>query len=792
MQSRLVARIHNAPHEYGPVTFNGQEPSVGEGLAAWLGPDLMDALREPLRQAAAQLRDHPERTVCWRQPGSNGDFHCRLATATERRAGRWFGTLTVASAPDGDAADGADKHWNLVADHLHDGLWDLDVASGRLRRSEDWAHLLGYSEDELGSRLADAAMFVHPDDRENLHRQMQALLSGCATRYRTEYRVRNRDGSWRWVLGRAKVIEWGLDGSPRRIVGALFDISGSKPFGHLQGGRDMLHRMSAMGRIGSFELDLSSRMVRLADEACRIHGLAVSDEPVALEDIRSLYDPRSRQAIDDAIRQMSQDGLPVQLTGALTTPDGRRVWVQVNAELERDESGSHRITGLVRDVTIEREADERIERLAHYDSLTGLPTRASFQQRAKDAIAAHVASGVSGDLALLYIDLDRFKLVNDAMGHLAGDELLQVTAERLRRCLYGSDIIGRQGGDEFLVLLRDLRQADDAAAAARRIIEAISQPVTIDGTEIRVACSIGIALSGAGGIDYDALLRAADAAMCTAKEAGHNVYQFHDVERFERAQRRIRVERDLRTALDRREFALAYQPAVSLRDGRVMGIEALLRWQPAAGAACGPDEFIPIAEESGDIVPIGEWVLTEACRQARAWSDAGLRFGHIAVNASALQMRHAGFAERVIQICRETRWPAERLELEITESSMMVDSDELRHGLALLESHGVGLAVDDFGTGFSNLQYLHRFPIRHLKIDRAFVWSMLRDLAVAELTQAIVTLGHALGLQVIGEGVETEEMAEMLRGQGCDEAQGYLYARPLSAEALTEWLRARR
>ncbi|MFN3843715.1 MAG: EAL domain-containing protein [Rehaibacterium terrae] len=918
MDSRLVASPERRLPEQALVALDlcGRPALASPHAQPLLLPEVMAELRPAIGAAMAQLRAHPERIVHWKQPSALGPLECRLLGARDD-AGQPRGfLLSVAPATAGGSTRDAVVHgrWDEAVEHLEDGLWDWDAESGCVRRSPRWLSMLGYGEGELGPALDEVFALIHPDDRAGLRIQLDRLLAGGVTHYVSEHRLRHRDGSWRWILDRGKVVAWRPDGRPQRVVGTQTDISAYKALqerlseselllreaqrvaglgswaweadsgrvwwseemfriaalppergaptleqqralypaesyarlrealgrllhrgepcdleldlhrgdGELRhlvvraerlcdaGGRvvrllgvvqdvteqrraheamrwqsELLNRISAMGRIGGFELDLDSGLVHFTDQACRIHGLPAG-EAIALEQLRALYDPNTREAIDGAIRAFREPGQSIELSGALTTPDGRRIWVQTIGELECRDGRPWRITGLIRDITVEREADERIRRLAHFDSLTGLPTRAAFRQQALEAVAAS-----EDGLALLFIDLDRFKLVNEAMGHLVGDEVLRVTAERLRGCVHGGGMVGRHGGDEFLVLLRGIQQPEDAAAVARRIIDALSQPLTVAGNELQVGCSVGIALSGPRGADLDELLRAADAAMSRAKDAGRNTCQFHDVAQFERVQRRIGIERQLRGALERSEFSLAYQPAVSLRDGRTLGIEALLRWRPVGGLRCGPDEFVPVAEETGEIVRIGDWVLAEACRQARAWDRAGLRFGHIAVNASAVQMRDPQFAERVIAICADIGWPAERLELEITESSMMIDSEALRAGLALLESRGVRLAVDDFGTGFSNLQYLHRFPVSHLKIDRAFTWAMLQDPAVAELTQAIVTLGHALGLRVIAEGVETEAMAELLRGQGCDEAQGYLYSRPLTAEALTAWLRAR-
>jgi diguanylate cyclase (GGDEF)-like protein len=403
-----------------------------------------------------------------------------------------------------------------------------------------------------------------------------------------------------------------------------------------------------------------------------------------------------------------------------------------------------------------------------------------------------VAQRAQLSLGLLFVDLDRFKYVNDTLGHAVGDLLLQEVSGRLKACLRGSDLIGRQGGDEFMVMLCEMRKPEDAAIVAEKIIAAVGVPITLGEVEVQVGCSIGIALLSDNNPDMESLMRASDTAMYAAKDAGRNTFQYYNDSFYERVHRRGLLEQELRQAVARKELFLVYQPTVSLSgNGEVVGIEALLRWQRADGELRSPMEFIPIAEDTGEIVPIGLWVLEEACRQACAWDAAGVRFSSIAVNVSAVQLRDPDFASRVLAICARTGWPPTRLVLELTESALMRDTDVLRRTFAVFEENGINLSVDDFGTGFSNLLYLHRFPIQQLKIDRSFVSQMLEDLQVGVLTQAIINLGHALGLRVIAEGVETEVSLRALRNQGCDEAQGYHMTRPLLPADMETWIRAR-
>lgn len=576
------------------------------------------------------------------------------------------------------------------------------------------------------------------------------------------------------------------DGGIERLLGQVQDVGEQRQTDALIRWRtELLNRVSALGRIGGCEIDVATRQMQWTEECYRIHGLRKA--AVTLEQALALYTDDSRGAFSAALERIAAGGLPEQLDLCFHRPSGLRVWVQVLVELECRDGLPERFVVLFRDITREREANERIEILAHYDPLTGLPNRTLLREQTAEAIEEARDRGSA--LAMLFIDLDGFKTINDSFGHATGDTLLKAAAARLHQNLRNNDLFGRFSGDEFIVVLRDLAAADDAGHVARKLIASLGHPLHRDRGALRVGASIGIALLDSGRDDFDALLRAADAAMHAAKDAGGNTYQYYSQDALSRTQRRLDIEHALHGAIERDEFSLVYQPLLDADVQRPPAIEALLRWQPAGIDSCSPAEFIPIAEKCGAIVRIGDWVLDEACRQAAAWDRAGLRFDRIAVNVSAVQLRDVGFAERVIAICHAHGLSPTRLELELTESALIRDTEVLRHCFDVFERHRVPLAVDDFGTGFSNLNYLNRFPVGRLKIDRSFVQGMLDDAGTAEVTQAIVHLGHALGMKVVAEGVETAQEEDLLRRQGCDEIQGFLYSRPLVPRELAQWLR---
>jgi len=438
--------------------------------------------------------------------------------------------------------------------------------------------------------------------------------------------------------------------------------------------------------------------------------------------------------------------------------------------------------GLQAEVAERRLADQRVVHMAHHDALTGLPNRTLFADRVAQAIAR--AHRRDGRIAVLFLDLDRFKNVNDSLGHAIGDLLLTAVAERLTNCLREEDTAARLGGDEFIISLPDVSDAGEAARIAARILGELAKPFKITGHQLHADGSIGIALYPADGGNAETLMRNADTAMYHAKESGRANYQFFSAQMTERVSRRLSTETDLRRALERGEFFLHYQPLIDLGAGRISGAEALLRWPHTEQRCMSPAEFIPIAEDTGLIIPLGEWVLLEACSQAQAWQAQcpGLR---ISVNLSARQFRQKDLIGMIERVLGETGLAPALLELELTESMLMHHAEETIGILKRLDEMGVHLAIDDFGTGYSSLSYLKRFPIHSLKIDRSFVRDISSDPDDAAIVTAIVAMARSLNLSVTAEGVETEEQAAFLRSLACHQAQGYHFGHPMpSAEFL--------
>ena len=431
---------------------------------------------------------------------------------------------------------------------------------------------------------------------------------------------------------------------------------------------------------------------------------------------------------------------------------------------------------------------QRLAWQAERDHLTGLWNRRAMEEKLGSAL--HDVQHEGGRFIFCYIDLDRFKLVNDTLGHVTGDLLLKQVAERLTASLRPSDTVARLSGDEFAVILPELSSPQNAGYVAQKILRALAAPYDLDGNEVFVTVSIGITLYPTDSDDIETLIRDADAAMYGAKAAGRNNYQYYTESMNARAAEKLQLETRIRRAVERREFVLHYQPKIDIASGRVSGLEALLRWQSPDQGLVSPAQFIPLLEETGLIVPVGEWVARAACMQIRAWRDAGINPVPVAINLSARQLRQPGFSEVMSQALAASGIEPQLIQIEITESSLMENPEEAIVVLEQLAALGIQLAADDFGTGYSSLSYLKRFPLDALKIDRSFVRDITIDADDAVIARTVITLAHSLGLKVVAEGVETEEQLAFLGENRCDEAQGYLFAKPVPADACAALLAA--
>ncbi len=531
--------------------------------------------------------------------------------------------------------------------------------------------------------------------------------------------------------------------------------------------------------------DPARRLTYVNEAGCRL--LEMTREALIGRSADEHYAPDARDLVHDvAIPAALRDG-HWQGETTFVTPAGLEIPVSQVIVAHRRADGAPRFfSTIARDIRERRAYEARIRHMANTDALTGLPNRMLLGDRVAQALA-HARRSKRG-LALLSIDLDRFKLINEGFGHAIGDQMLREIGARLRAAVRDDDTVARLGADEFVVLLADLAQREDVYGVARNLLDAVGLPLRAGQQEFRITASIGVALFPEDGEDVEVLLRNAGAALHRVKAHGGGAFQFYAAGMTTEALQRLDLERGLKEALERNGLVLHYQPQYDIRNRRPVGVEALLRWTAGDGKPVSPARFIPIAEETGLIRPIGEWVLAQACRTALEWTHGGASPLRVGVNVSPRQLQGGNFAETVAGALHETGFPPRLLELEITESALMLHGAAALQTMASLKRLGVTIAIDDFGTGYSSLSYLSRMPIDRLKIDRAFVLRMGAERRDADIVQAVISLGRALGLKVVAEGVETEAQLALLAQMGCDEVQGFLLARPACAQQTRQLL----
>lgn len=548
------------------------------------------------------------------------------------------------------------------------------------------------------------------------------------------------------------------------------------------------HTQRAAG-VGGWEIELATGELFWTEETYRLHETTPGQFTPTVDGALAFYTPESRELVRGAMEQSMRSGQAWDVEVELVTARGRHIWVRVTGQAELAPSGlPARVSGSFQDVSERHRSDERIRRLAHYDELTGLPNRNLFMHHLTHAIAR--AERYHKGIALLFVDLDRFKVINDSLGHDLGDTVLKAIGQRLAQSMRAADLVARLGGDEYVVVAEELDAVDDVTDVARKLKGVLEQPVVCQGHELVLSGSIGISLYPQDGRDAQQLLKHADIAMYRAKEQGKNRYEFYSHSMGVIDINRLSMEATLRKAVaDMDQFVLHYQPKLSVVDGHITGAEALVRWMSPERGLVPPADFIPLAEETGLIAELGEWVLRTACAQAALWARKGLPPIRVAVNLSARQIYGAGFVEMVRKVLADTGVRAGCVELELTESVMMQDIQHVADLLTELKVIGVHVSVDDFGTGYSSLSYLKRLPLDALKVDRSFVRDVPSDPDDAAITRAVVALAHSLRLKVVAEGVETEAQLAFLRELGCDEIQGFIFSRPVVASEFEDMLR---
>ena len=725
----------------------------------------------------------------------------------------------------------SNERFDMAVRATNDAIRDWDLVTDELSWNKNFTKVFGHSRETAGSSVKSWYEGIHPDDQGRVIAGVHRLIAAGGENWSDEYRFRRRDGSFAHVLDRGHVIR---DDSGRavRMIGAMADISSRKRAEeriHTQALQQRLIAEFGQQAFASADLeDVLGRAVELVSvtltakycnvlelepdgkqlvikaasgwsgeyqgrrtvpirAGSRVELVLSSREPLAIADLAA--DPRFSDS--PLLKLGVRSGIQVPIFGATGT-----FGILSAHALEARHFSEEDVTFLqsvanILAVAIERtSAEQRLAYLAQFDTLTGLPNRHLFHDRLLQTVAHARRSG--HPMAVLFIDLDRFKLVNDTQGHGAGDKLLKEAAARLSECVRSVDTVGRFGGDEFGAIVSDLSKPGDAGVVAQKVLDAIAQPYKLDARDTYVSASVGISLFPADGDNPEALVMNADTAMYRAKEQGRNSYQYFTREMNERALARVQMEAAMHRAIERKQFLLHYQPMVDLKSRLICGFEALLRWQHPEKGLVLPGEFVPVLEDAGLIVPVGEWVLREVCGQIQTWQREGLAVKPVTVNVSARQFQQKDFEATVRRVLRETRVDSSLIQFELTESLLMSDPEGAARTLRGLKDSGLRIAVDDFGTGYSSLAYLKRFPIDALKIDRTFVRDITTDPEDATITLAIIGLAHNLKLRVIAEGVETREQLDLLAADGCDEIQGYYFSVPTTAEECAKMLKENR
>jgi diguanylate cyclase (GGDEF)-like protein/PAS domain S-box-containing protein len=671
-------------------------------------------------------------------------------------------------------------------------LANVDGMVYRRRLDSDWTmefvsqgclRVTGYQAADilLNKKIAYDDLTL-PDDRLWVREAIRCAITEFRS-FDLEYRLLHADGSIRWVWERGTgVID--VEGRPIALEGLIQDITKRKNAETaLREAERRYHGLFDNAIEGIFRTTVEGNYLDANPALAHIYGFESPLELMAsLRDIsRQLYvDPQRRE---EFMRIIKARGSVTGFESQVYRKNGDVIWISENARLVLSEEGQPLgYEGTVEDITERRLYQTRIERQANYDTLTGLANRSLLQDRLEQALLTATSYGTR--IAVAFVDLDRFKYINDSLGHHVGDELLKAVAARIQSCVRECDTVARLGGDEFVLLLNGHNGTETVRTMMESMLAAVSQPWIIEQGEFHPSCSIGIAIHPEDGEDARTLLKHADSAMYRAKDSGRNNFQFFTRELNTLMTERLEMEALLRRALERDQFVLCYQPRVDLEGGQIIAAEALLRWRIPNRGTIPPQRFIALAEETGLIVPIGKWVLQTACAQNKAWQDEGLPPIVVSVNVSPRQFRHENIVQTVAEVLQQTGLEPRYLELELTESMVMHDAPQLVAMLDQLKSLGVQIAVDDFGTGYSSLSYLKRFPVDRLKIDRSFVEHIVNDADDATIVRTIIALGHNLGLTVVAEGVETDEQLRFLRANHCDEAQGFLMGRPVSNRHL--------
>ncbi|MDP2029243.1 MAG: EAL domain-containing protein [Thiobacillus sp.] len=702
-----------------------------------------------------------------------------------------LGALTLAAISRNreitDQLRDSEERWKFALEGSGDGVWDWNPQTDEALFSKRWKEMLGYAEDEFPNTGTAWTEHFHPDDKDRVLTAIQEHFVGNQTFYVVECRMHCKDGSWKWILTRGKLVSRDANGNPSRMIGTHTDITERKQV------EEQLHIAATAfdSQEGMIVTDADGVILRVNRAFTEITGYTAED---AVGQTTRLL--KSGRHSADFYREMWKTinrtgGWQGEIWDRRKTGEEYPKWLTISAVKDNSGAVTHYV-GTHFDITERKKAEEKISELAFFDQLTGLPNRTLLLDRLRQIMTTSSRDGSYG--SLLFIDLDNFKTLNDTLGHDMGDLLLKQVAQRLTPCVRKGDSVARLGGDEFVLVLGGLSLSEreaaiGAEAVAGKVLATLNQPYQLGDVAYRCTASVGATLFSGHLATIEDLMKQADLAMYKSKEAGRNTFRFFDPDMETAVMNRAALEKDLREAVQEKQFLLHYQAQV-VDEGRLTGAEVLVRWQHPQRGTVSPAEFIPLAEETGLILPLGHWVLETACTQLAVWATRpGMAHLTIAVNVSAHQFNQNDFVDQVLTVLNNTGANPQRLKLELTESLLVGNVQNIIEKMFALKAKGVGFSLDDFGTGYSSLSYLRRLPLDQLKIDQSFVRDVLIDPNDAAIAKTIVALAQSLGLGVIAEGVETEAQRDFLASSGCYAYQGYFFSRPLPLESFEEFAR---
>lgn len=768
-------------------------------IGAAAGSDAGPPIQELLRRQFPQVFDPSLPEVLEQQVpllGSPGSEQQTLISIREARGvdGKRLGYILQAETPVlkeelTEQLKLQEERWRYALESIGDGVWDWDVSRDQVYLSRSWFNLIGEDLQDCTQTLQEWISRLHQEDQSRMLEALQECVHQPTSSYQVEVRVQHHNGQTLWVLARGKVIARNAYEEGVRLVGTLTDITQLKNTEQeLQRLTERIQLATRTVGIGVWEWNIEQNRMLWDQHMLDIYGFTQAQfEENSLTAWDRCLHPEDSARVLQEVEWALNDVKPFETEYRIIRPDGVHRVIRSSASVVRNPEGKAvRFLGVDWDITAHKQAEELIQYQTHHDALTGLPNRRLFMELLSKQLEEHQAS--NRICAVLFINLDRFKDINDTMGHEAGDILLKEVATRLKLCVRESDLVARVGGDEFTVMLSNLEEGSQAGNISERILKILSHPYQIKQKAFLASASLGISLFPADSQDAETLLTSADQAMSVAKGEGKNCWRFFIPSMLQATRERRTVISDFTLALKRQEFEVYYQPILSYAHPEKLKAEALLRWKHPQKGMISPAIFIPLAEEVGLIHALGDWCMKRVLQDQQTWRAEGLPCPVIAINTSAKQFTHDDVARKWLQALRDHGASSDHLIMEITESLLLQQQTEVLSQLKTLRDAGIRIALDDFGTGYSSLSYLSSFELDYLKIDRSFVQGIVKNSKDEAVTDAIIAMAHKLGLEVVAEGVETLEQEEVLLRQHCDFAQGYHYAKPMPEAQYREFM----